>query len=93
MDPIDLGHGCSYSFWRRSQDPEAHRRGLIWFHRKPDGSECVGSTCFKGQHVPGEPGGAEWDVVSWEPLTISPSLLCLDCGAHGFIRDGKWVPA
>jgi Family of unknown function (DUF6527) len=38
-----------------------------------------------------------WQVESWEPLTISPSVLCsLDkggCGAHGFIREGKWVPA
>lgn len=29
-------------------------------------------------------------VVSLEPLTISPSILCGECGAHGFIRDGVW---
>jgi hypothetical protein len=28
-----------------------------------------------------------------DPLTISPSLLCEVCGWHGFVRDGKWVPA
>jgi hypothetical protein len=27
-------------------------------------------------------------------LTIGGSLLCpAGCGAHGFIRDGHWVPA
>ncbi len=33
-----------------------------------------------------------WAVHSWEPLDISPSLLC-KCGDHGFIRNGKWVQA
>jgi hypothetical protein len=35
---------------------------------------------------------ATWQVESWEPLTLSPSLLC-SCGDHGFIRGGKWVRA
>lgn len=34
-----------------------------------------------------------WQVVSWEPLTLSPSILNRVCGWHGFIRDGKWVTA
>jgi len=33
-----------------------------------------------------------WDVQSWDPLTISPSVLC-SCGDHGFIREGRWVRA
>ena len=37
-------------------------------------------------------GRARWQVQSWDPLTISPSVLC-DCGDHGFIREGRWVPA
>lgn len=32
------------------------------------------------------------DLVSINPLTFSPSWLC-DCGDHGWVRDGKWVPA
>lgn len=32
------------------------------------------------------------ELISTDPLTISPSLLCR-CGDHGFIRDGKWVAA
>lgn len=34
-----------------------------------------------------------WDVLSVEPLTLSPSLLCRVCGHHGFITNGKWVPS
>lgn len=26
-------------------------------------------------------------------LTVEGSLLCTDCGDHGFIREAKWVPA
>lgn len=28
-----------------------------------------------------------------DPLTVSPSILCPDCGTHGFVRAGKWVQA
>jgi hypothetical protein len=29
-----------------------------------------------------------------EHLTIEGSLLCpMKCGCHGFIRDGRWIPA
>jgi len=34
-----------------------------------------------------------WQVESWEPLTISPSVLCTRCGDHGFIKGGKWIKA
>jgi hypothetical protein len=33
-----------------------------------------------------------WKVECWEPLTVSPSLLC-SCGDHGWIRAGCWVRA
>ena len=32
-------------------------------------------------------------VVSQEPWHLEPSLLCPECGLHGFIRDGQWVSA
>lgn len=31
-------------------------------------------------------------LLSADPLTISPSLLCR-CGDHGFIENGKWRKA
>jgi hypothetical protein len=32
-------------------------------------------------------------VVTREPLTIVASILCSDCGLHGFVTNGVWVPA
>jgi hypothetical protein len=28
-----------------------------------------------------------------EGLNISPSILCSDCGIHGFVRNSEWVSA
>lgn len=39
------------------------------------------------------PHGTRHRVVSRVPLTITPSILCPDCGTHGFVTDGKWVAA
>jgi hypothetical protein len=33
-----------------------------------------------------------WEVLSEDPLTLSPSLACQQCGHHGFIRNGRWEP-
>jgi hypothetical protein len=32
-------------------------------------------------------------VEQMDPLTISPSILCEDCGLHGFVREGSWTSA
>lgn len=29
-------------------------------------------------------------IVQDDPLTITPSILCPDCGTHGFIMEGRW---
>lgn len=39
----------------------------------------------------GQPGGHQ--LVTREPLHIEPSILCGDCGTHGFVRSGSWVAA
>jgi len=45
----------------------------------------------EGSWIPvGEDG---WTLMSREPLHLEPSLRCRICGDHGWIRDGKWVPA
>lgn len=28
-----------------------------------------------------------------EAPTVTPSILCPDCGTHGFITDGRWIEA
>lgn len=31
-------------------------------------------------------------IASTSPLTVTGSLICTDCGDHGFITEGRWVP-
>ena len=50
---------------------------------------CGGSVPFIGHARDDRPA---WNVHSRDPLTLSPSLLC-HCGDHGFIQQGRWVPA
>lgn len=30
-------------------------------------------------------------VTSTDPLTVTPSILCPDCGLHGYVTEGHWV--
>ena len=104
---IDIGHDhwIKYTRWSPDRDipanaeryagiPDIEKCGLLVGHKKPDGSECWSGVHFDTPEVRKVFGDDHvWQVVSWEPLTLSPSLLCMQCGDHGFIRDGKWVPA
>lgn len=67
-------------------DSEEHV-GITEFHWTGD-HWCAGFVAFKS-YSPDH----GWDVLSEDPLTLSPSLLCRLCGSHGWIREGKWVAA
>lgn len=62
----------------------------------PDGTAAFAHTCDRGARgvircsplLQLERGG---HVISQrEPLTITPSILCGDCGTHGFVVNGAW---
>lgn len=99
---IELGDGHTLQFTGyepdRELNPEAKdddRFGAIIAHFRADnGEECCGAIMFDG-HVQRtvRPEGPFWKVESLDPLTLSPSILCRQCGDHGFIRQGKWVGA
>lgn len=81
--------------------PDEERFGAIIRHRPgptpmvpPERSTgwCEGAVTFDCPAARTGGHRATWTVESWEPLTISPSVLC-SCGDHGFIRQGQWVPA
>ena len=88
----DLGNNHSFTFVEFRDDS---RIGISYYHTTPEGNTCNGFITFEGgawanafdNKIP------SWKVISFEPLTITPSLLCKACGDHGFITDGKWVPA
>jgi hypothetical protein len=78
-DPIeDIGHGVRIE--RRYVDGELTH--IHYWH-----GDCEGGVAVKPAWADG------WDVLSVKPLTLAPSLLCRVCQHHGFIRDGRWVPA
>jgi hypothetical protein len=68
-------------------------RGVSMLHPGQNGEIC-GATAFwdVSHYKPGtEP--EVWTLNSLDPLDISPSLLCLICQDHGFIKQGRWIPA
>lgn len=106
METIDLGDNHAYRFvgWEPDRSipsnaerfagiQDIERFGAQVPHLTPNGKPCNGFVTFDGEvQRKIHPGAPKWQVHSWEPLTLSPSLLC-HCGDHGFIRDGKWVKA
>lgn len=64
-------------------------------HKTLEGAECSGTLAIEGA------GGFDATMPRWTlvegvptyPLTLSPSVLCPRCGDHGWVRDGKWIPA
>ena len=83
-DPwVDIGGGVSIEIRR----VDGAVGGVAYRHKKPStGGPCEGYAPVAGP-------GALWTLVSSEPLTLAPSLLCLECKHHGFIQNGRWVPA
>lgn len=85
---LDLGDNHTLKW---ISDKEDNIVGATEAHYKPGTEEkCMGAVFF---NVPENTDRkVMWEVESWVPLTISPSVLC-SCGSHGFIREDKWVPA
>lgn len=67
---------------------------LVLEHKMPDGTPHEGIVTIDqpGARAVFDEPHPLWKVESWEPLTLSPSVLC-SCGWHGFVRDGRWVTA
>lgn len=94
----DIGHGVSAElryvngvldgiWYRHPHDAKDRELAKLPPEERPAGYGIHGVVPVK----PEWPDG--WDVLSVEPLTLAPSLRCRQCGHHGFIRDGRWVPA
>lgn len=90
---IDLGNNHFIKFCEYLGD---ERTAIRDKHLTKDGKRCEGFVPIKGRAWANEfkdvDGYQAWDAVSFNPLTLSPSLLCTACGDHGHIDGGKWVP-
>lgn len=60
-----------------------------WSYSEQHGALWLRHACADGQRRTGDASESH-DVVSHQPLTLSPSVVC-ECGTHGFIRDGRWT--
>jgi hypothetical protein len=102
--PLDLGHdhAIEIAVWdpdldlnpslREIADQLPAKTSAIVSHKLPGGGHCEGAITFDVPVARAHLSGPYWTVESWDPLTLSPSLLC-HCGDHGFIKQGRWVPA
>lgn len=57
---------------------------------KAPGGWCLGA--FAWWRPESEQGRPIWTLHALEPLDLTPSFRC-HCGFHGFIRQGRWIPA
>ena|GEM_PF-2535157 len=78
-----------YADWETERGT-GRRIGLhTWHWDSQRGQWCGGWLGFT--NVEGHLPRSKHELVSEDPLTISPSLLCPTCQHHGFIREGRWV--
>ncbi len=82
---LDIGHDHYLAYQYRDGQPVG---ALVWH---PHHGRIVAG----GVHWVDVGAGPVWDAqhVGEPNITISPSIHCMDCGDHGFVREGKWVPA
>lgn len=101
LDLQDIGHDVYLS---RVRDQEGNWIGLLEWHEcisginhkqlaqdNTDSGVSAGGVYF--ENAPAYVKGPRWQLVNADPLTINPSVLCRTCGLHGWIREGRWVPA
>lgn len=76
-----LDHGRVQTLWY--SDGAVHVRHEC--HRQRDGLTLIIAPALQLGHG--------HSIVTRDPLTVSPSIACGDCGLHGWIRDGRWTDA
>ena len=91
---VVLGEGRTASrvvFPPPAGDLVGETAGFLVTHPGADGEPCLSPS---GHFIPTHSESpVRWTIDSMQPLTLSPSLACRVCGDHGFIREGRWVPA
>lgn len=92
IDLTDIGLGVWIS---RVVNSDGHPVGVLEWHYCGGSTEehfAAGSLLFDIQENAGQ-NRPKWTLVSDEPLTLHPSVLCRTCGLHGWIQQGRWVSA
>lgn len=83
---LGLGHGHFFEVVIGADD-----KLVGWLHTHPD-KRNPDVLCQSFCAVRPFNGAPVHQVVCADPLTLSPSLLCRTCGAHGHVENGRWEP-
>lgn len=81
--PNDLGNYRCWG-WSGTATGTTFPCDIWWVHRCKEGKLQLGML---------DVSTPIHQLVSEDPLHVEPSILCPECGDHGYIRDGQWVPA
>lgn len=84
-EEIDLGAGHAFAPIHDQSD-----RLVGWLHTHPDARDASARSCQSFCAMRAGFGPDTHVVVQAEPLTLSPSLKCRICGAHGHVKNGQW---
>jgi hypothetical protein len=93
-DHEDLGDGVSFTWYRGARDDKLV--GLAEYHPT---TGVEGRICYVlAAWVDGYGYPANYQLTAGGPgdpehLTLTPKLVCDQCGHSGSITDGKWVPS
>ena len=94
--PVDIGHGLTAAL-RLAEGfndgtPDGEPVGVLLTHPCPKrGGEVVQD--FIPIDYPGNASPNHWQLGVRDPITLSPSVAYTCCGTHGFLTNGRWVPA
>ena len=104
--PADIDLGSGHLLWwiawapdralnpHYADLPDDPRHAAHWRHPAAHDATCEGHGAIQFDGPLNRlDTRARWTVHTWDPLTITPSVLCRACGTHGFITGGRWVSA
>lgn len=85
--PIGSGHALAW-YDDTGEEGGKHFPGdLLWDHPGCDEARRVDLMSGDAHHITDGGRGQE------DTLTVQASLLCPDCGEHGWVTRGRWVQA
>ena len=108
MERVDLNLGHDHTLsWLIAGRGSDERVGAVIGHPAPGKTEtgyCEGFVSWAPttweRENPDKLSDAERNRPRWTlhgaadaHLTLTPSVLCATCGDHGFVTDGRWIPA
>lgn len=92
---VDSGWFLSLPVDRTDKALLFYADGTVRFRHRCDRGERGVIVCAPALQLDGGHSITTRDPVADKgtPVTVTPSILCSDCGTHGFVRDGQWRAA